>query len=216
MFFGRASREAVRLPCLRGARSADGFIVLPLNACADTRESICCDGYDMHVMETGMVYVSFVCIMCIGVYAVYYFEVKRNAYHAAITLIMNDFDYFLTSIYIEQENNKYMVMNGVPADIHDRQRMISELSAKSCIECTCVSVHMMMGKRKYRIRDRRYTIEIIRSDSSLVKTMYEHYRKTMPHAFQRKFFMYDGIDRRQCISFDRFCALIDGLMHDDA
>ena len=54
---------------------------------------------DMHVMETGMVYVSFVCIMCIGVYAVYYFEVKRNAYHADITLIMNDFDYFLTSIY---------------------------------------------------------------------------------------------------------------------
>ena len=75
---------------------------------------------------------------------------------------------------------------------------------------------MMMGKRKYRIRDRRYTLEIMKSDLYLVKTMYEHYRKTMSHAFQRKFFMYDGIDRRQCISFDRFCALIDGLMHDDA
>lgn len=170
----------------------------------------------MHIMETGMVYVSFVCIICIGVYAVYYFELKRNTYRAAVKMLMEDFDYFLTSIYIEQENNKYMVMGGGPAGGDDRQRMVSDLSAKAFIECTCVSVHMMVGKRKYRIRDRRYTLEIIRSDLYLVKTMYEHYRKTMSHAFQRKFFMYDGIDRRQCISFDRFCALIDGLMHDDA
>ncbi len=126
--------------------------------------------------------------------------------------MLSDFDYFVTSICIEQANNKYLVLHDVPEEPDMRRKALAVLSAKSYVECTCVSVHMMISGADYTRKDRRYILGILKHDQELLFLFYENYMTTLSKmTIRRELPMYRHIDVIECLDFASFRGIMDSL-----
>ena len=154
-----------------------------------------------------------ICILCITSYATYYFSLKKHRYIKTINEQMNHFDYFLSSICIEQIVNKYLVFYVSQTDLNIMQYEVSELSAISWIECTCVSIHTEISNKTYEVKDKLYILGIVKENQNIKSRMYDNYVRTMKKIDRRKFFLAEGLDVTRCISFVSFCELFDLLIY---
>lgn len=71
-------------------------------------------------------------------YVTFRFILKKYKYIKTINMVMDSFDYFLTSICIEQSSNKYFIFCSEWKDNNIMHNEFSEISALSYIECVCV------------------------------------------------------------------------------
>lgn len=144
-------------------------------------------------------------------YVVYRFILKRYKYTRAIHMVMDNFDYFLTSICIEQTSNKYFIFCSEWEDNNIMQNEFSEISALSYIECVCISICMIVSNNNYASKNKVYILKIIKNNYSIMKKMYDNYIITIKYPKRRKFFIYNEIEMTQCISFERFFRVVDEL-----
>lgn len=114
---------------------------------------------------------------------------------------------------MEQANNKYLVLEHVPEDGEMKRKALSVLSAKSYVECTCVSVHMMMTGEPYTKKRRRYILKLMRRDRRLLFLFYENYVTTLSRmTIRRELPIYRDIDTIACLDFEEFCGIMDSLI----
>ncbi len=126
--------------------------------------------------------------------------------------MLEGFDYFVASICMEQANNKWLVLQDVPKNVDMKKKMLSVLSAKSYVECTCVAVHMAMTDGAYARKNRRYILNVLRRDRALMFLFYENYvttLSTMP--MRRELPMYRHVDVIECLDMESFRGIMDSL-----
>ena len=58
-----------------------------------------------------------------------FLKMKRDRYYALISAALKDFDYFSTSIYMEQANNKMLLNHGMHMDKSIKQHFVSVFSS---------------------------------------------------------------------------------------
>lgn len=151
-------------------------------------------------------------IICASICILYVVGRKRSRYKYVIGCILNDFDYFITAICIEQANNKYLVLHDVPEDLDMKRKALSVLSAKSYVECTCVSVHMAVTSKNYTRKDRRYILGILKYDQELMFLFYENYMTTLSKmTIRRTLPLYRDIDVIEGLDFESFRGIMNSL-----
>ncbi len=150
-------------------------------------------------------------IVCVMACVTCHFILKKYKYTKTINMVMDNFDYFLTSICIEQTSNKYFIFCSEWKDNAVMQDEFSEISALSYIECACISICMFISSSKYTPNDKIYILKIIKSNYRIMKKMYDNYIITIKYPERRKFFIYNEVEMTQCISFERFCRVVDEL-----
>ena len=165
------------------------------------------DKYELSEMS-----VFYACIVLTSICILYFLNRKKSRYKYIINAILCDFDYFVTAICIEQANNKYLVLQHVPENIDMRRKELSVLSAKSYVECTCVSVHMAMTSKSYTRKDRRYILGILKNDQELLFLFYENYMTTLSKlTIRRELPMYRHIDVIEGLDLESFRSVMDSL-----
>ena len=149
----------------------------------------------------------FVSCLLLGIF--FFSKLKKDRYTLAFQNIMDYFDHFTTSIYMEQVNNKVLCRNNVDFGNRTKQEFISLLSARSFIDCTCVSVHMAVTRKDYTFNDRRYILKLIKSDPRNVKRLYDDYLLSVSKMrVKKEIYIYDGIDAIDTVSMDKFCEFM--------
>ena len=139
------------------------------------------------------------------------FYIKKYKYIKTINMVMDSFDYFLTSICIEQSSNKYFIFCSEWKYNNIMQNEFSEISALSYIECVCISICMFISDSNYTPKEKIYILKIIKNNYNIMKKMYDNYVITIKYPKRRSFFIYNEIEMTQCISFERFFRLVDEL-----
>ena len=151
-------------------------------------------------------------VVCTLICIVYCINHKRTKYKRVIYCILNDFDYFISALCIEQSNNKYLVLHNVTEELEMKCKALSVLSAKSYVECTCVSVHMAMTSKSYTRKDRRYILGILKNDQELLFLFYENYMTTLSKlTIRRELPMYRHIDVIEGLDLESFRSVMDSL-----
>lgn len=152
----------------------------------------------------------FLFISAAALVAYCFLKMKRDRYYALISAALKDFDYFSTSIYMEQANNKMLLNHGMHMDKSIKQHFVSVFSAQSFIDCICVSVHMALTRKGYTLEDKKYILKIIKSDPKLVKKMYDDYQLTVSKMkVKKEVSLYDDVSSIDAVSQSKFMQLME-------
>lgn len=119
--------------------------------------------------EIYMIYFVLLCIVCVILFVTCRLILKKYKCTKAINMVMNNFDYFLTSICIEQTSNKYFIFCTEWKDDSVMQNEFSEISALSYIECVCVSICIFISNERYTPNDKIYILKIIKNNYRIMK-----------------------------------------------
>ncbi len=93
-----------------------------------------------------------------------------------------------------------------------KRKALSVLSAKSYVECTCVSVHMAVTSKNYTRKDRRYILGILKYDQELMFLFYENYMTTLSKmTIRRTLPLYRDIDVIEGLDFESFRGIMNSL-----
>ena len=138
---------------------------------------------------------------------------KNEKYVLAVNKALMQFDVFLTSVYIEQVNNKVMTSYVYYIDKDIKPEFISILSAKSFIKSVCVSVFVSVDGGEYGTKNERYILKIIRNNKKFMDKMYENYMAVVPKIrIIKELYIYSGIDAIGMVSRERFSRLMDEMI----
>ena len=149
----------------------------------------------------------FVSCLLLGIYC--FLNLKKDRYTLAVKTVLDSFDHFTTAIYMEQVNNKVLCSNSIDFGNRTKQEFLSLLSARSFIDCTCVTVHMCVSKKDCSPHDKRYILKIITSNPENVEKLYDDYLLSVSKMRIRKeIYIYDGVSSIDKLSFGNFRKLM--------